>query len=139
MPIIAKAGYYRAKLRIGDKSIHRDFVFGDTDEEKLKAKKLAEYWLETRSFVADNKPSAIGVTNIDESISTVQGKHYLYLRLRKRREIVRSVSVGRLLDTSKESIQAKRQEPRYAETMALLGALKRENHSSAKKDTKKAT
>lgn len=120
MKLIEKTDHYYVVVKVGGQTLKKLFNFDPEDKSSKRiAKQAARYWLETRSALTA-KAETGGIPNIDESISYISGKHYLYLRIRKNRRIIKSVSVGRLLDGSKESVAAKRQTERYSETVAAL-------------------
>lgn len=120
MHIKEKNDHYRVVLKVSGQTLTKEFPFTPDDRSSKRiAKQAARYWLETRSALKTT-PETLGIPNIDESVSYISGKHYLYLRIRKSRVIIKSVSVGRMPDGSKESVMAKRQTERYAETIASL-------------------
>lgn len=122
MKILDKGDHYKVKISLAGEKVIRRFPYDrDSEASKKQAHKDARYWVDTRSTVASN--ARVSHPNIDESISTIGGKMYLYLRLRKCRKIIKSISVGRIADRTDTVLEARRQDTRYKEALAQLQQL----------------
>lgn len=72
----------------------------------------ARRFRDTRS-ASRARAETVDQPNMDESVSTVGGKMYLYVRLRKHGQVIKSRSVGRLHNSSSQTRAALRRSDKY--------------------------
>ena len=93
------------------------FKFSDFNSVE-SAMEEADRFVEIRKSLLRKNQS--GEVNIRESVSKINNGHYLYLQFYKGKKLHKSISVGRLFNTTTFGRRLIRNSPRYSEAIRKL-------------------
>lgn len=117
-----KGNCWQVRLVVGGETFIKSFPYNSRKEtSRKKALQLACNYRDVRKTTRSN--TSTGVKYVSESISQIKDKDYLYLVFRLNGRKLRSVSIGRLIDRSEETIIRMRNTQKYRKTLLNLKKL----------------